>query len=48
MTDGGTSILIGANCKSEEEAARVLEAFSRTIVGLVLDGITINIMRLED
>lgn len=45
--DEDFGIVIMAVCHSEEEAARVLESFSRAMAGLVLDGIAINLQRVE-
>jgi hypothetical protein len=38
-------ISLVAMCRSEDDAARVIETFSRAIAGLVLEGIGIMIMR---
>ena len=42
------AVCLTAMCRNEEDAARVIEAFSRPIAGLVLDGINIMVMRSPD
>jgi len=44
-TEKNKGFLIGILAESEEQVARALEAFSRPIAGLVLDGIMITIIR---
>lgn len=41
-------IMFVAQCTTEEQAARVIEAFSRPMAGLVLDGINIMVMRPDN
>lgn len=43
----GFALSIVVQCKNQEDAARALEAFSRPISGLVLDGIAVFINRFE-
>ena len=42
------AICFTAMCRNEEDAARVIEAFSRPMAGLVLDGINVMVMRPPD
>jgi hypothetical protein len=45
--DVTTAVMIVIACHNEEEAARAIEAISRPMTGLILDGMNITLMRSD-
>ena len=47
MDDESFAIMITVRCENEEQAARAIEAFSRPMAGLILDGQMCSLGRID-